>query len=244
MGFLDRFKGRRGRRVLVIGLDGTPYSLIKELIECGEMPNLALVVANGSFKRMKSIYPTVSSVAWSSFMTGKNPAKHGIFGFIDLQPHSYKTFIPTSRTMRSETLWEILSKAGKRVVVINVPVTYPPREVNGILISGFLSPDIEKAVYPPAAVETLKRLDYIIDADPWAARESKDRALKEVNAALDSRVRALFHFLDDEEWDFFQCHIMATDRLHHFLWEQMEKGDEKYATYFFDFYRKIDEMLG
>jgi len=103
---------------------------------------------------------------------------------------------------------------------------------------------VEKAVYPPTEVGTLKRLGYIIDADPWAARESKDKALAEVNAALDSRVRALLHYMDNEEWDFLQCHVMETDRLYHFLWEQMDTDDPVYAPRFWEVIARIDQMLG
>ena len=107
---------------MVIGLDGTPYSLMTRLVNEGRMPNFARILAQGSMCPMASVHPTVSSVAWATFMTGVNPGKHGIFGFVDRRPGSYKTYIPTARNLRSETLWEILSRQGKRVVVINVPV--------------------------------------------------------------------------------------------------------------------------
>jgi len=177
-------------------------------------------------------------------MTGVNPAKHNIFGFIDRDPKTYKQFIPTSRHMKARTLWEVLSDAGKRVIVVNVPVTYPPRQVNGILVGCFLSPSLDKAVYPASYVPTLKSLGYIIDADPWKARESKDLALHEVNAALDARIRTLFHLFDHESWDYLHVHVMETDRLHHFLWQQMEEEHPVYAPAFYDFYRRVDDMLG
>ena len=87
-------------------------------------------------------------------------------------------------------------------------------------------------------------MGYIIDADPWKARESKDLALQEVNAALDARIRTLFHLFDHEPWDYLHVHVMETDRLHHFLWQQMEEGHPTYAPAFYDFYRRIDDMLG
>lgn len=246
MGFFNRLKTKKGsrRRVLVISLDGTPFTFMQRMISEGRMPNLAKLTASGAFKRMNSVYPTVSSVAWSSFMTGQNPAKHGIFGFVDRDPTTLKTFIPTSRAMRSRTLWEILSDAGKRVVVMNVPVTYPPRQVNGILIGCFLSPSVEKATYPPEIAQRLKAWGYRIDTDPWIARESKEKLLADVNETFDRRVEAMFHLMDEEPWDYFHCHIMETDRLFHFLWEQMEANDPVYAPRFLAFIEKIDAMLG
>jgi predicted AlkP superfamily phosphohydrolase/phosphomutase len=241
---LGRKEKERPRRVVFIGLDGTPYTFMQRLIAEGRAPNVARLAAQGSLLRMDSVWPWVSSVAWSSMMTGVNPAKHNIFGFIDRDPATYKQFIPTGRNMRAKTLWEVLSEAGKRVIVVNVPVTYPPRAVNGILVAGFLSPSLEKAVYPESYLPTLKSLGYIVDADPWKARESKDLALQEVNAALDARIRTLFHLFDNEEWDYLHVHIMETDRLHHFLWQQMEEGHPTYAPAFYEFYRRIDDMLG
>jgi len=232
------------RRVVFLGIDGTPYTFLQRLLEEGRMPNLAKLVAGGAFKRMNSVYPTVSSVAWSSFMTGKNPAKHGIFGFVDRDPATLKTTIPTSRAMQSRTLWEILSDAGKRVVVMNVPVTYPPRQVNGVLIAGFLSPNLEKVAYPPEMGQKLKQWGYRIDTDPWAARESKEKLLADVNTTFDRRIETMFRLMEEEEWDYFHCHIMSTDRLFHFLWEQMETNDPEYAPQFLAFMEKLDQMIG
>jgi predicted AlkP superfamily phosphohydrolase/phosphomutase len=236
-------KGKRGK-VVVIGPDGTPLSLIRSLIDKGELPNFGRLFEAGSVRPMTSAIPAVSSVAWSSFMTGKNPGKHGIYGFLDRRANSYDTFIPNSRAMRSETLWEILSRHGKRVVVMNVPVTYPPRQVNGILVCGFLGPKLEKGTYPPQVGEQLKSMGYRLDVDPWQAREDKDKFLEDLYYTLDKREEAMVHFLETEDWDFFMLQIMETDRLHHFLWEEMETGHEKYAPAFLELYHKIDALLG
>jgi predicted AlkP superfamily phosphohydrolase/phosphomutase len=245
VGFLDRIRGKkRGKRVVFLGLDGTPYTFMRRLIAEGRAPNAARLAERGSLLRMESTWPWVSSVAWSTMMTGVNPGKHNIFGFIDRDPATYKQFIPTGRNMEARTLWEVLSDAGKRVIVVNVPVTYPPRPVNGIMVSCFLSPSLEKAVYPADYLPTLQSLGYIVDADPWKARESKELALEEVNKALDARLRTLFYLYDKEEWDYLHVHIMETDRLHHFLWQQMEEAHSTYAPAFYDVYRRIDDALG
>ena len=243
-GRLRRSDKAKPRRVVFIGLDGTPYTFMRRLIDEGRLPNAARLEQKGSLLRMDSMWPWVSSVAWSSMMTGVNPGKHNIYGFIDRDPATCKQFIPTSRNMKARTLWEVLGDAGKRVIVVNVPVTYPPRQVNGILVGGFLSPSLDKAVYPASYGQTLKSLGYIVDADPWKARESKELALQEVNAALDARIRTLFHLFDQEEWDYLHVHIMETDRLHHFLWQQMADGHPTYAPAFYDVYKRIDDMLG
>ena len=243
MGFLDRLKSKP-KRVFVLGIDGTPHTLITRLMQSGNLPNLAELVSEGSLVRYNSTLPWVSSVAWSTYMTGVNAGKHGIYGFVERRPDTYQTFVPTSRHMQGETLWEYLSSLGKRVVVMNVPVTYPPRRVNGVLVSGFLAPSLEKATYPPEVARQLKNLDYRIDADPWLAYEDKVKLLDELDLTLARRAEAMFHLMEHEEWDFFQCHIMETDRLHHFLWEEMEAEHPTLAPRFYAFYHQLDKVIG
>lgn len=237
-------KKDRARRVVVISIDGVPYDFMQKHIAAGDFPHFKKLAEKGSFRRMNSVQPCISSIAWSSYMTGKNPAKHNIFGFVDRKPGTYDLFVPTSAHMTSETIWEMMSRAGKRVFVMNVPVTYPPRQVNGILVGCFLCTQIEKIAYPAHIGKELKAMGYKIDADAAIGRENRDRFLEECNEALDKRVQAMFHYLAQEPWDFFQCHIMETDRMNHFFWEHMEKDDPVYAKAFFDFYQRVDEVLG
>ena len=242
MAFL-KFRSKK-RRVFVLSIDGVPHSFLQNQIAQGRFPHLARLVEEGAFTRMRSVYPTISSVAWSTFMTGKNPAKHGIFGFVDHRPNSYDVFIPTSLNMTSKTLWEILSERGKRVVVVNVPVTYPVRQVNGILVSGFLATNLEKATFPQEISGQLEQMDYRIDADAALARKSLDKFLEDLRLTLEKRVQAMYHFMDHEPWDYFHLHIMGTDRINHFMWEHMEQGHPRYARAFLEYYDQIDEILG
>ncbi|NIR49902.1 hypothetical protein GWO09_16155 [candidate division KSB1 bacterium] len=237
-------KKKNGSRVFVVSIDGVPYSFMKEQIELGRFPNFKRFLDNGDVKRMNSVQPVISSVAWSSFMTGKNPAKHNIFGFVDQKPGSHDVYIPTAVNMTSDTIWEIMSRAGKKVFVMNVPVTYPPRHVNGVMIGCFLCTQIEKIASPSSVSDELKKMGYKIDADAWIARENLDQFLVEVNTTLEKRVEAMFHYLEKEEWDYFHTHIMETDRINHFFWEHMERDNPKYAKAFFDFYVRVDEVLG
>jgi predicted AlkP superfamily phosphohydrolase/phosphomutase len=241
---LRRGKEARGTRAVVIGLDGVPFTYAERLMAAGELPNLRAIVAEGAMAQMDTTLPNVSSVAWASFMTGQNPGKHAIYGFVDRKPGSLDVFIPTSRDLRSPALWEILSEAGKRVFAMNVPVTYPPRHVNGIVVGCFLSPNAEKAAPNAEVAETLRRLEYCVDADPWRAHESKDDFLGHLDEVFERRIATMRHFWQQEPWDFFMAHIMETDRLHHFYWEEMEQGHERYAPAFHDFYRRVDTVLG
>lgn len=231
-------------RVVVISLDGVPYSFVKARTAAGDLPNFKRLLDNGSLQRMNSVQPCVSSVAWASFMTGKNPGKHNIFGFIDKKPGTFETFVPTAVNMTSATLWEILSRAGRKVFVMNVPGTFPPRPVNGILIGCFLSASLQSSAYPKAVAAELKKLDYQIDARAALARKDLDRFARECHHVLLKRVDVMLHYLAKERWDFFQCHIMETDRMNHFFWEHAETGGSRHAQTFFEFYRRLDDCLG
>jgi predicted AlkP superfamily phosphohydrolase/phosphomutase len=234
-----------GRKVAVLGLDGTPFTFAQNMMAPDSpMPNFARLLQSGCLRRMRSTHPDISGVAWSSFMTGKNPAKHGIFGFIDRKPGTYQTFIPNSTHMQGETIYEIAGKRGLRVCSLGVPNSFPPRPINGAMVGCFLSPSVERATYPPELAQELKGMGYKVDTDPWAARESTERFLEDFRATLKTRGAAILKMLRKEPWDLFVAHIIETDRLHHFLWGNYEHGDEKLAPAFVDCYRQVDEFIG
>ena len=232
------------RRAVVLGLDGMPHSLLQRLIAEGVMPNFQGLIAKGSAMSMTSVVPTVSSTAWASIATGCNPGKHGIFGFIDRVPQTHEMFIPSSRTLKVETWVDLFSGMGRRVFSMGVPTTFPPRPVNGVLISGFLAPNLNGATYPASVASELASMGYLIDIDAWQARENREKFLDEIFYALDRRAEAMFKYYAREAWDLFIAHFMDTDRLHHFLWGDVERGDEQYTAWFNKFYARVDEIIG
>lgn len=234
----------KGPKVFVLGLDGTPYSLLTKMLKEGRLPNLAKIVNRGSLLKINSVVPTLSPVAWACFMTGKNPGKHNIFGYVERALDPFETKIISADMLRGDTLWDLLNCDGKRTIVMGVPVTYPPPEVEGVIVSGFLCPRLEKATYPPQFADVLKKMDYIIDVDPWLARESRDKFLTELHRALRRRFELAFYLMQKEEWDFFMCHLMETDRLHHFFWRQMEEDHPIDAARFYNLYTVLDDLVG
>ncbi len=231
-------------RAMIIGLDGTPCSLIHRLVSDGLMPNFADLLQAGTLADMESVLPTVSSVAWASLVTGCNPGKHNIYGFIDRVPQTHEMYIPTSGTMRARPWTEIFSGMGRRVFSMGVPTTYPPKPVNGIQISGFLAPDLNRATYPPEVARRLSEMGYRIDIDAWLARRDTEKFLDDVFQAMERRFDAMFEFLDQEPWDLFVAHVLETDRLHHFLWGLVEDGSEAYLPWFNRFYARVDRAIG
>jgi len=241
---LSKNSGSAGRRIAVIGLDGTPFSFLRKEIDAGNLPNLANMQARGKFLQMETEIPTVSSVAWASFMTGKNPAEHGIFGFTDRKPGTYETYFPNYSDLKAEPVWNSISSDGGRCCVINVPSTYPARALNGVLVSGFVAPNLERASYPAETFEYLSRVGYRIDVDASRARESLDALVEDLHVTTEKRREAMFHYWQSEPWDMFMCVFTGTDRLHHFLWKHYETDDPVYAAEFIRYYQRIDEIIG
>jgi predicted AlkP superfamily phosphohydrolase/phosphomutase len=245
MGLLDRFKTKESsKRAVLIGLDGTPFTLVQRFIKDGTMPRMAELVRAGTLLQMDTSIPDISSVAWTSFMTGANPGRHGIYGFLDLQPGSYKIYFPNSGHIKSETLWDAVSRAGRRSIVINVPSTYPAKPLNGILVSGFVAVDLNKATYPQSLIPKLREMDYRIDVDARRVQESHDALMDDILKTLERRVATLLYLFDKEPWDLFIGVITATDRLQHFFMDAIEDEGHKYHSAFRDFYRRVDNFLG
>ena len=215
--------------------------MIKDFAEAGVMPHTAKLISQGIFRVMRSSVPDVSSVAWSSMITGTNPGQHGIFGFVDLSAGSYKMKFPNFNDLKAPPFWDLWDGES---VIINVPSTYPVKAMNGVLISGFVSIDFEKSVHPKFLVPELKRLDYRLDVDSQKAHSSMELFLEDLDKTLDARIEAYRHLWDSSNWQTFMLVFTATDRLMHFLWDAYEDTDHKYHNLFLEHFRRIDKVIG
>lgn len=244
MGLFDKFGKKERLRVVVVGLDGVPYTLLKELKNKGRIPNMAAIFERGYFGQMSVCIPEISSVSWSSFMTGTQSGEHGIFGFTDLQPGTYKIYFPNFMHLKAPPLWKDLGARGIKSVVINMPATYPAREINGVLISGFVAIDINKAVYPPSLVPRLNERNYRIDVDTMRARQDHDFLVRDLDATLEGRERTADFLWKEIDWDLFIVVVTGTDRLMHFLWDAFEEEAHPYHQAFLDYFNKVDDFVG
>ena len=228
-------------KTIIIGLDGVPFGMIKNFAETGIMPNTASVISKGLFTKMRSSIPEVSSVAWSSMITGLNPGGHDIYGFMDLLPNTYNMTFPNFNSLKAQPFWD--QWQGKSVI-INVPSTYPVRKMKGVLISGFVSIDFEKSVYPKKLANYLKKLDYRLDVDSRKAHTSMDEFLDDLDKTLNARIEAYRYLWDAFNWQTFMLVFTGTDRLMHFLWDAYEDAGHKYHDFFINHFRKIDSAIG
>jgi predicted AlkP superfamily phosphohydrolase/phosphomutase len=226
------------KKVIIVGLDGVPYSLLQHYLDHGLMPKFARIVAQGRLVSMRSSLPEVSSVAWTSFMTGKNPGEHGVFGFMEIDQSSYEYYFPNFLSLKTAPFWEELDLS---VVALNIPQTYPARPTKGVMVSGFVALDLAQAVYPERVYHYLKELDYRLDVTPQLAVENPRAFFHELLYVLDKRVQAVKHLCISEPWDIFIATITETDRLHHFFFDSSRQGD--HFEEFQKIYRKLDDFL-
>lgn len=232
------------RRMCVVGLDGVPIGLLEHLAQGSVMPRAARVLQSGKLKRLRVPLPPVSSVSWSSFMTGANPGEHGIFGFTDVAQDSYRLRFPGFRDLAVPTFWDRLGEAGLRCVVLNQPATYPARAHPGVLLSGFVAPDLARSVWPLEHLATLEGMGYRTDIDAERARRNPAHLLDDLEATLAVHRRAALHFWERESWDCFEFVVTGTDRLHHFLWHSVTEQDNPWHARAMHYYQMVDELIG
>src|SRR3990172_9211617 len=156
----SHLKKKSSPKVVVLGLDGVPYSLLMEYMGRGIMPQLS---------EMCSTLPEISSVAWSSFITGKNPGQHGIFGFMEIDRQSYSYIFPNFQSLRERPVWE---REGIKTVALNIPQTYPAAPMNGVMVSGFVAIDLKNATYPERVYNYLNGIGYRIDVNARLSPEN------------------------------------------------------------------------
>ncbi len=175
-------------------------------------------------------------------MTGDNPGKHGIFGFTDLIPNTYTLRFPNFFNMQTKPFW--FQQPQKKYVIINLPFTYPVKAMNGYIISGFVSPDINRAVYPQEFLQVVKAMGYRTDVDAGKVHKSKDLFFDDLFSVHEKRVKVYRDLWTDVNWDTFMIVFTGSDRLEHFLWADYEDQIEPYYKKFLEYFRKIDEEIG
>lgn len=230
------------KKVFVLGIDGMPFTLLHTEYFCRLMPRFTAICKTFGVHKMNSVLPVISSVAWTSFATGQNPGKHGIFGFTDRNSSPFEITIPTSASRKCPAVWNQLP-GSKRSIVINVPLTYPPEQINGLMVSCFLCPDIKKSTFPRDFYKHLVNMDYIIDADAQLVATDKKAFLLQLLTATEKRFE-LAHELLETDWSYFQLHIMETDRLMHFFYQYLSKpGSDEYSQMIALYFKQLDSHI-
>jgi predicted AlkP superfamily phosphohydrolase/phosphomutase len=243
-------------RVLAVGFDGATFNIIKPLIAAGRLPNLQRMMEGGASGILRSTIPPITPSAWTSVFTGKNAGKHGIFGFGQLDYETGRFRLVRTDQHKEKTLWQLLGEAGKRSIVVDVPYTYPPRPLNGLMITGYGTPRTPGTTftYPenlgkllPAGLRPEVRV-----ALPTHKFDRSRRFIDEWGEVMAGRRRLLNHLIAEEAWDFFMVVFSITDNMAHVFWTYVDPGHPNYrrpeaAAFreaFFSAYEQCDEILG
>jgi len=243
-------------KVLVIGLDGATFDLIKPWAEQGHLPTLNKIMNEGAHGELNSTVPPMTAPAWTSFATGVNPGKHRLYDWVSRESDSYEFTPVTALDGTAPTIYQLLGELDRRVCAFNIPMTYPPVPVNGIMISGMPTPSTDvEFTYPRTLYqEILDNVgDYILYPDPGQAYSDAgiDAFLERLYRCTDLRVQTLDYLMGREAWDFAMLVFNGTDTISHALWKFMDDTHplhdpakaEKYGNAIRDYYMYVDGYL-
>jgi predicted AlkP superfamily phosphohydrolase/phosphomutase len=245
-------------KIFVLGLDSATWDLIRPWIAQGKLSNLAKLVDQGASGPLESVIPPLTPPAWTSFMTGRNPGKHGIFHFLEAQPGSYEMKYTNAGSRRAATIWRLLSAGGGSVGTINVPFTYPPEKIEGFQISGMDTPS-EKSpfIHPQPLREELEsslgpislELRYL---GAMNNDEKHQKALDEMEALDRQWTKIGLYLLEKQPVDVMMLTFMSIDTVQHHFWHYMDpehflhdpKGAGKFGNAVLSVYERLDKALG
>jgi predicted AlkP superfamily phosphohydrolase/phosphomutase len=226
------------KKVAVIGLDAADWEFLRPWMAAGDLPHLRSLVEGGASGPLRSTNPPFSAPAWATFMTGRLPGGHGLFDFVMEDPLNGRPVLARSDLVQGTRLWEAAAAQGRKSIVVNVPITWPPRPFDGILVSGMLTPK-GKPFTHPASLQ-----DEIVRALP-RYRCDLDVGLKEEPASLKAHLDDMAFqnlglmrtLMRRGPWDLFVGVFTTTDRAKHMFWAERE-------TFVRDHYRKVDRAVG
>lgn len=247
------FFRKKASKVLVIGLDCAEPSLVFEKWR-DELPTLRYLMDNGAFGRLTSCIPCITVPAWSSMLSSKDPGVLGIYGFRNRSDYSYNHLtIANGTAVKEKRVWDYLSDAGKRSIVVGVPQTYPIKSLHGYLIGDFLTPSTQKQyTYPDELRYEINQIldgqDYDVDVRNFRT-DDKAYLVRQIHDMTEKRFKVLNHLIREKAWDFFMFVEIGVDRIHHGLWKyhdpehhRHEPGN-KFKDAIKEYYQYIDGQI-
>ncbi len=242
-------------KALIIGLDGATWEIFDDSLLENHMPNLNRLKKCGYWGILRSTYPPLTSAAWTSCITGCQPYKHGVVGFLNFFSENNSVPASSAASCRVPTLWEHLSSQGYRVASINVPWTYPCRKVNGVMVAGYGVPgmDVEFTWPPEFGRELLAKIpDYEVIADwdePKGPYDSQllDKNLRNVEHRFTQRVEAAQLAYDRFSPDVMMVQFQNTDRVEHRIFEFVSaRTRDRYPhrDRIYEMFEKLDDCIG
>jgi predicted AlkP superfamily phosphohydrolase/phosphomutase len=244
---------KKDPKVVIIGLDAATWTLIRPWMAEGGMPNLAKLMKDGMSGTFRSILPPITPPAWTSFMTGKNPGKHGVFHFIETAAESYAMNYANGGSRRSPTVWKMLNAAGFSVGTMNIPFTYPPEPLDGFQISGLDTPSANSQFVYPASLKR-ELVDHVgkINHDlrflgNMSTDHRRGQVLAEMERIDQQWAGVALYLLEHHPQDVMMFVFMSIDTVQHYFWQYMDRShflyDPKAESRFGNAVRQVYERL-
>lgn len=246
-------------RAVIIGLDAATWTLVRPWVEEGYLPNLAKLISGGVSGSLQSVLPPITPPAWTSFMTGKNPAKHGIFNFVQSKAKSaYSSNYVNGGTRRAPTFFQLLNEAGYTVGTVNIPFTYPPEPLNGFQVSGLDTPDEKSPFIHPTSLHRelvghLGKISHDIRFLGYmSTTERRAKVLAELKNLDEQWTKAALYLLEHYPQDLMMFVFMSIDTVQHYFWQYLDsthflhdaKADPRLRDAVRNVYQRLDAAVG
>jgi predicted AlkP superfamily phosphohydrolase/phosphomutase len=244
-------------KVVVVGLDGATLDIMGPMMASGKLKNFAKLAATGASGKLTSTILPLSATAWNTFSTGLNPGKHGIYDFSRRVKGTYAYAPVTSMDRTGKTIWDYASKAGKKCLIVNVPLTYPPERVNGIMVSGFPYPESRKDfAIPKEVIDDIEKdlgITHLHKPSPHFLKPGDERKLiDDMLKITHDQATVVKYLLKREPWDLVSTVFDATDVVSHFFWRYIDPKNPKYdkakadefGPLFYQVYEDVDSAFG
>lgn len=204
-------------RLLIVGWDSATFDLVDPMIEAGRLPVLACLQERGSRAPLRSVWPPMTDCAWTCAFTGRNAGAHGIFGSWYRAPGAYECRYFSSRDRQAPALWELTD--GIRHLVWNVPMTFPPTSVQGVMVSGYGAPPGARIAEPSALQDELSQRWALGDLLDVAPHSSLEAFRADLLRGLEAQAEALPWAIERTEADVVEIVWPHIDRAQHFFWK-------------------------
>ncbi len=242
-------------RVILIAWDGADWRILDPLLEAGALPNLQALIDRGQKDVLRSTVPTHSWSAWPSFLTGVDPVDHGVYDILETVPGTHKQFPVTYKSIKARTFLDDLTAANKNMLLLDVPLTFPPPTITGSLIAGGVLPKGRQAWYPADLQDTLGKagLEWPINGMSWTTyRNRPDAYLEEAFDVTGRRIKASEFLMDNTDWDLMASVWVSVDRTQHALSNYIAPDHPDYSKNrhtpvgekVADIYKQLDDAIG
>ena len=243
-------------KVLIIGLDGGTFDLLRPWAEEGRLPTIARLLREGAAGTLTTTIPPVSASAWVSFATGKNPGQHGVVDFVFPRQGGYEVGVSNRNFWSSRAFWNVIADAGRPVGLVNVPMTYPPERLpaGGFVVSSFMAPTADSPwTEPPTLKAELHQAGGFPLFLPEEHRSGQvGRFIEDMRSFDGQRARAVLWLLRHKPWACFTFVFETPDTLQHELWHLLDAGHPRHDAalaarhreQIVAYYGEVDRTLG